>query len=119
MYDDLFQYHHQPYVYYQNFAEGTDARKHHLVDEKELYEDLKQGTLPRSIIECSFHFLFIVYMLTMWLGGRDCCGDLIMLDSVSWVKFYGADNEHPGYTTVAVWLYIDNFRKKSEREREN
>lgn len=66
VYDELFQYHHQAYVYYQNFAEGTEARKEHLFDEKALYEDLKHGTLP----------------------------------SVSWVKFYGADNEHPGYATV-------------------
>jgi phospholipase C len=64
-YDPLFQYHHQPYIYYKNFEEGTEGRKH-LVDEQEFYRDLKKGTLP----------------------------------SVSWVKFYGADNEHPGYATV-------------------
>lgn len=42
-----FQYHHQPFVYYQNYAPGTKARQEHLKDEKNLMADIAQGHLPQ------------------------------------------------------------------------
>jgi phospholipase C len=36
-----FQFHHQPFVYYENFAPDTQARKAHLKDKTQLFEDLK------------------------------------------------------------------------------
>jgi len=42
-----FQYHHQPFVYYQNYAPGTKARSEHLKDEKNLLADLARGYLPQ------------------------------------------------------------------------
>lgn len=44
--DGSFQYHHQPFVYYKNFADGTEAKKKHLKDEKEFLQAAKDGNLP-------------------------------------------------------------------------
>ena len=44
--DPLFQYHHQPFIYYKNFADGTAAKAAHLQDEKNFFNDLKNGSLP-------------------------------------------------------------------------
>lgn len=38
-----FQYHHQPFVYYTNFAPGTAARAEHLLDKSRLLSDLKSS----------------------------------------------------------------------------
>jgi phospholipase C len=43
--DATFQYHHQPFNYYANFAPGTPGRVY-LKDEVDLLNDLKNGTLP-------------------------------------------------------------------------
>jgi acid phosphatase len=60
----LFQYHHQPFNYFANYAPGQDGRKH-LRDETEFFTAARRGTLP----------------------------------TVSFVKPYGAENEHPGYAS--------------------
>ncbi|MGN6354984.1 MAG: alkaline phosphatase family protein [Parafilimonas sp.] len=44
--DGLFQYHHQPFVYFAKYADGTAAKKAHLKDEKEFLQAAKDGTLP-------------------------------------------------------------------------
>jgi phospholipase C len=44
--DSLFQFHHQPFVYFENFREGTAARAEHLKDEKEFLAAAAAGTLP-------------------------------------------------------------------------
>ncbi len=44
--DPLFQFHHQPFVFFKNFADGTEAKKTHLKDEKDLYAAIANGTLP-------------------------------------------------------------------------
>ncbi len=45
-----FQYHHQPFNYYQRYAPGTDARAEHLrdggLDGKRFIEDIDAGKLP-------------------------------------------------------------------------
>lgn len=43
---DNFQFHHQPFVYYKNYAPGTTKRKTHLKDEDELFLALESGQLP-------------------------------------------------------------------------
>lgn len=62
----LFQYHHQPFAYFANYADGTQAKKDHLKDETDFFAALDSGTVP----------------------------------AVSFIKPYGIDNEHPGYTDV-------------------
>lgn len=62
----LFQFHHQPFAYYQNYGDGTQLRAEHLVDQKQLAKDLARGSLP----------------------------------SVVFIKQIGADNEHPGYSSL-------------------
>ena len=42
----LFQYHHQPFAYFQNYADGTAAKSEHLKDEDEFFAALRNGTLP-------------------------------------------------------------------------
>jgi phospholipase C len=42
----LFQFHHQPFAYYQNYGDGTKLKAEHLVDLKNLQKDLTNGTLP-------------------------------------------------------------------------
>jgi acid phosphatase len=60
----LFQYHHQPFNYFANYAPGKPGRKH-LKDETDFTKALRGGHLPK----------------------------------VSFVKPYGAENEHPGYAS--------------------
>jgi acid phosphatase len=69
--DKLFQYHHQPLNYFASFAPGTEARKAHLRDEAEFLQ-LAQGSMKRCQIK-----------------------------PVSFIKPVGANNEHPGYASVA------------------
>jgi phospholipase C len=44
--DKLFEFHHQPFVYFANFGDGTAAKATHLKDEKDFLESLTQETLP-------------------------------------------------------------------------
>ena len=44
--DNNFQYHHQPFLYYAKYADGTQAKKDHLKDENNFIEAAKNGTLP-------------------------------------------------------------------------
>lgn len=44
--DELFQYHHQPFAYFANYADGTPAKAAHLKDEQDFVDDLSRGTLP-------------------------------------------------------------------------
>jgi phospholipase C len=44
--DPLFQYHHQPFAYFQNYADGTPGRAQHLKDESEFYYDIQNNALP-------------------------------------------------------------------------
>jgi phospholipase C len=60
----LFQFHHQPFNYFANYAQGAPGRSH-LQDEKKFIAAAQSGTLPQ----------------------------------VSFVKPYGAENEHPGYAS--------------------
>jgi len=41
-----FQFHHQPFAYFTQFADGTAARKEHLKDENDFVSALKSGDLP-------------------------------------------------------------------------
>jgi phospholipase C len=62
----LFQFHHQPFAYFANYADGTAAKAEHLKDETDFNTALDNGTLP----------------------------------AVTFLKPYGIDNEHPGYTDL-------------------
>jgi phospholipase C len=44
--DPTFQFHHQPFAYFANYADGTRAKTDHLKDEKEFIAAAKAGTLP-------------------------------------------------------------------------
>jgi len=44
--DPTFQFHHQPFAYFAHYADGTQAKKDHLKDEKEFITAAKNGTLP-------------------------------------------------------------------------
>jgi len=44
--DASFTYHHQPFAYFANYAEGTKGRAEHLKDETEFLKAAKDGTLP-------------------------------------------------------------------------
>src|SRR5580693_2502451 len=43
---DLFQFHHQPFVYFANYADGTPGRAAHLKDEIDFMAAATAGTLP-------------------------------------------------------------------------
>ena len=64
----LYQFHHQPFIYFANYADGTKAKADHLKDEQDFVTALGTGQLP----------------------------------AVSFVKPYGLDNEHPGYTDLVT-----------------
>jgi phospholipase C len=44
--DPLFQFHHQPFAYYANYADGTQAKADHLQDEQNFFDDLAANNLP-------------------------------------------------------------------------
>ena len=44
--DPLFQFHHQPFVYYEKFKDGSAARAEHLQDETRFASDLSKDTVP-------------------------------------------------------------------------
>jgi phospholipase C len=44
--DKNFQFHHQPYVYFSRYAEGTVERTAHLKDETDFIKAIETGTLP-------------------------------------------------------------------------
>ncbi|HVD12849.1 MAG TPA: alkaline phosphatase family protein, partial [Actinomycetota bacterium] len=68
--DKLFQFHHQAFNYYANYAPGTAARAAHLRDEAEFLKLAKSSD-------------------------RSC-----NLKPVSFIKPVGAENEHPGYASA-------------------
>src|SRR5262249_1323676 len=41
-----FQFHHQPFAYFEKYADGTPGRKEHLKDEADFIAAAKGGTLP-------------------------------------------------------------------------
>jgi phospholipase C len=71
--DKLFQFHHQPFNYFYNYAPGTAARAAHLRDEQEFISATKSSTQRRC-----------------------------HLKPVSFVKPVGEENEHPGYASEAA-----------------
>jgi len=69
--DPLFQWHHQPFAYYDNYAPWVNGQRNlvsaaHLQDENNFFLDLQNNSLP----------------------------------AVSFIKPLGPDNEHPGYTDL-------------------
>ena len=44
--DPLFQFHHQPFAYFKNYADGTEEKKKHLRDYKDFEKALAEGSLP-------------------------------------------------------------------------
>ncbi len=44
--DPLFQYHHQPFIYFANYADGTPTKAEHLRDETEFFAAARAGRLP-------------------------------------------------------------------------
>ncbi len=44
--DPLFQFHHHPFAYFANFADGTAGKAEHLKDEANFFDDLASGKLP-------------------------------------------------------------------------
>jgi acid phosphatase len=68
--DKLFQFHHQAFNYFANFAPGTTARAEHLRDETE-------------------------FVQVAQTSGHHTC----KLKAVSFIKPLGEENEHPGYAS--------------------
>ncbi len=44
--DPLFQFHHQPFMFFANYADGTEAKRVHLKDEKDFLASVADGSLP-------------------------------------------------------------------------
>ena len=44
--DPLFQFHHQPFIYFAKYADGTKAKAQHLKDEAEFVAAVRNHTLP-------------------------------------------------------------------------
>jgi phospholipase C len=44
--DPLFQFHHQPFAFFKNYADGTDGRAQHLKDESEFHHAVQTNALP-------------------------------------------------------------------------
>jgi phospholipase C len=47
--DRIFQYHHQPFAYFEKYGDGTAARREHLKDESDLVAELGRGTIPAVV----------------------------------------------------------------------
>jgi len=48
-FNGLFEIHHQPFIYFANYADGTAAKKEHLKDEKDLMAALAGNSLPSVV----------------------------------------------------------------------
>src|SRR4051812_30967479 len=87
--DNVFQYHHQPFTYFSNYAPGTPGRAH-LQDEQAFVNLLQQSKKAKS---CN-------------------------LKPVSFIKPIGEENEHPGYASepegsnhlVALLQFIEGIK---------
>ncbi len=44
--NETFQYHHQPFLYFKSFENGSQNKKDHLKDEVDFFNSLQNGTLP-------------------------------------------------------------------------
>jgi len=44
--DPIFQFHHQPFIFFSTYADGTEAKRTHLKDETDFFTALGDGTLP-------------------------------------------------------------------------
>src|SRR5205823_11633014 len=44
--DPLFQFHHQPFAYFKQYADGTEAKREHLKDEADLIKAIESNSLP-------------------------------------------------------------------------
>jgi phospholipase C len=47
--DVSFQYHHQPFAYFQKYGDGTEEKRQHLKDETDLLNDIDAGTVPAVV----------------------------------------------------------------------
>jgi phospholipase C len=91
--DATFQFHHQPFVYFANYAPGTPGRAH-LQDEQSFLSVLDASRKPKA---CA-------------------------LKPVSFVKPLGTENEHPGYASepqgsdhlVALLQFIEGGNCKKD-----
>jgi acid phosphatase len=45
-FDSSFQFHHQPFAYFKNYADGSPGKAAHLKDERDFVSALQNGTLP-------------------------------------------------------------------------
>jgi phospholipase C len=43
---ESFQFHHQPYAFFQNYADGSIAKQTHLKDKEDLLKDIENNNLP-------------------------------------------------------------------------
>lgn len=48
-FNKLFQFHHQPFAYFANYADGTAAKKEHLKDEKDFLAAVADDALPNVV----------------------------------------------------------------------
>jgi phospholipase C len=48
-FNGLFEIHHQPFIYFANYADGTAAKKEHLKDEKDMMAALAGKSLPSVV----------------------------------------------------------------------
>jgi len=44
--DPLFQFHHQPFIFFASYADGTAAKREHLRDENDFLDAVAKGTMP-------------------------------------------------------------------------
>ncbi len=47
--DGSFQFHHQAFAYFRNFADGTEAKREHLKDETDFLAAIESGNLPAVV----------------------------------------------------------------------
>jgi acid phosphatase len=83
-----FQFHHQPFAYYKNYADGTPGRRDHLADEEDFNRDLTvnaSNDRPAA---------------TDRPAGAEAIAAGSGLPSVCFIKPFGPDNEHPGYADL-------------------
>ena len=48
-FNKLFQFHHQPFAYFANYADGTAAKKEHLKDEQDFFAAVADNSLPSVV----------------------------------------------------------------------
>lgn len=95
---DNFIYEHQPFVYFKQFGDGTEAKKQHLLDTTDFFAALKNGTLPA-----------VSYLKPVGMYDEHAGYSNIRASEEHAVEWIQAVQKSPYWNDTAIFLTYDDF----------